>query len=118
MNKYYTAKSIYRHLDIGNGGEPTPLYEERMVIVESDSFDNALREAEAEALLYAEQFENVSFAGYIDLFELNHKNMEPGSEFYSLIRRSNLETNEYIDKFYDTGNECEREVIDQTMNGA
>lgn len=115
MSNYYTAKSIYRHLEIGNeGGEVSSLYEERMVIIESDSFDNAVMEAEREALAYADQFDNVDFGGYIDVFELSINDISPGSEFYSLIRRSNLNIDDYIDRFYDTGEECEREVIDRT----
>lgn len=115
MTNFFTAKSIYRHIDQEVSDENSVLYEERMVLIESDSFDNALIEAEREAIAYAEQFENVTFAGYIDLYELNVRSLSPGSEFYSLIRRCPLEIDDYIDKFYDTGAECERDVIDKTM---
>ncbi len=113
MTNYFTAKSIYRHIDREASDQDSTLYEERMVLIESDSFDNALVEAKKEATAYADQFENVIFAGYIDLYELSLKSLSAGSEFYSLIRRCSLDIDDYIDKFYDTGAECERDVIDK-----
>jgi hypothetical protein len=115
MKKLYTAKSIYRHDDEAVDGHISHLFEERMVIVEADSFDDAIRQAEIEAKRYAAQFMNVRFAGYIDIFELATGDLRPGLEFYSLIRRSDLGVDEYIDRFYDTGKECEREVIEKPV---
>jgi hypothetical protein len=116
MKKLYTAKTIYRHDDRSSEGPPSHLFEERMVILQADSRESAIATAEKEANDYADQFDNVNFAGYIDIFELAITEITVGAEFYSLIRRSNLDIDEYIDRFYDTGNECDREVIDKNSS--
>lgn len=113
MKKLYSARSIYRHVDHSVDGHSSHLFEERIIILEGESREDVISQAESEGLQYASQFDNVTYAGYVDVFEIQSSEVGIGSEFYSLIRRSNLDIADYVDRFYDTGNECEREIIDR-----
>lgn len=80
-------------------------YEERVTIHEAVSFEDAVTQAEKYANIYAEK-ENGEYLGFADTYQLYDKKLKEGMEVYSCMRKSHLGPEDYIDYFYDTGNEC------------
>lgn len=72
----------------------------------ADSADDAIAQAEAEALKYAAAIEE-SPSTYTGLAQCYHLVNEPrdGAEVFSLMRESNLAPDVYLDQFFDTGSE-------------
>lgn len=103
---WYGAKSLF--YDSGSR-----VYEERIILLKAESYDDALDRAKREAEGYAQSLEDVQYAGYTDVFNLFDVGVTEGVEVYSLMRQSDLGTAEYIEKFIDTGSEVgiEREKI-------
>ena len=71
------------------------------------SFDQAIDQAEAEAAEYAAGLADVSDLGMVQAHRLAES---PGhaAEVFSLIRDSSLEPDAYLDRFFDTGGECQQ----------
>ena len=83
------------------------LYEERITIWSAADIDVAIRLAEGEAEKYAEGID----ATYLNIAQAYHlvKSLETkGDEVFSLLRDSDLEPTDYLDAFFDTGNERQR----------
>src|SRR6266516_1210333 len=84
-------------------------FEERITLWEASSEDEAIARAEEEAGAY------VSLSGgsmsALALFQSYRLPEQPGDgrEVFSLIRRSGLAPDDYIDSFFDTGSETQRE---------
>lgn len=78
-------------------------YEERVTLWKAPDADEALARAEAEAIDYAADNDG-TYLGLAQGFELFD---EPGdgAEVFSLTRRSDLEPDDYLDAFFDTGGE-------------
>lgn len=102
---WYSIKCIFRHLDSGKKSSNSFIYEERIVLIRAESDDEAIVLAEKNAIEYAKETdcEYLNFATSFHLFE---ENVVSFTEVYSEMRGSNLESNEYLDYFYDTGCEC------------
>ena len=96
------------------------LYEERITIWNADSLDEAIALAEKEIERYMtedsskkEKMDSLgfyqAFAGFKDVsLDLQ------GQEVFSLLRQSDLEPDDYLDKFFDTGDEHQQpEKTDQ-----
>ena len=81
-------------------------YEERITLWRARSFKKAIARAEAEARDYAETLE-CEYAGFAQAFRFDGK-PEQGAEVFSLIRRSGLDLEDYIDRHFDTGTEYQR----------
>jgi hypothetical protein len=85
-------------------------FEERITLWEAPSEDEAIARAEKEAGEYV----SLSGAGMsaLGLFQSYRLPDPPGDgrEVFSLIRRSGLASGDYIDSFFDTGNEFQREA--------
>ena len=96
---WFSARTVYEHDKPGDG-----LFEERIVVFRAADFDEALVRAEAEASAYAEAVSCV-FTGYISVFEMVEETLSDGAEVFSLMRDSDLGAEEYIDRFYTTGDE-------------
>ncbi len=81
-------------------------YEERLTLWRAESLSDAIRLAEAEAASYAGQFEDypISYAGLAQAYALDG-DPAPGAEVFSLLRDSNLERDDYLSAFFDTGQE-------------
>lgn len=82
-------------------------YEERITLWNAANFDAAIAFAEEEARDYARDND----CGVLDLFqayELVDEVAAHGVEVFSLLRDSSLEPEEYIDTFFDTGEERQR----------
>jgi hypothetical protein len=84
------------------------LYEERVVVIEAPGEDEALSLAEAEAEAYCEGLTNCRSTGFYQSYAMNDGAVGSGVEVFSLIRESQLTPTEYLDRFFDTGDERER----------
>ena len=105
---WFSAKCIFRHLRTDGDVEKT-FYEERFALIQAENFDAAVIAAEQDAEAYSADIENCRFLGFTDIFQLGSKAIGHRTEFYSLLRESDLGENEYLDRFYDTGMERSRE---------
>lgn len=88
-------------------------YEERVTLWQAGSADEAIERAEAEALAYAAAVEETPVT-YLGLAQCFHLFDEPGdgAEMFSMMRDSELDPEEYIDTFFDTGSEHRSDVDD------
>ncbi|MDW5330634.1 DUF4288 domain-containing protein [Plantactinospora sp. KLBMP9567] len=97
---WFSARCIFRL-----GSDPaSQLYEERLTLWRAEDFDQAIALAEAEALGYAAEQPDMTFAGLVQAYRLFD---EPGhgAEVFSLVRESGLEPQAYLTRFFDTGKE-------------
>jgi hypothetical protein len=87
-------------------GEQT--YEERLTLWEAPDVASAIERAEAEAETYAADID----AEYVGLAQgfLLFDEVEDGAEVFSLLRTSLLEPETYLDRFFDTGAERQRDI--------
>jgi hypothetical protein len=90
-------------------------YEERVTLWRAPDSDEALARAEAEATAYAADNDG-RYLGLAQGFELFD---EPGdgAEVFSLTRVSALEPDDYLDAFFDTGDEQQEEAEDDDETG-
>ncbi len=81
-------------------------YEERITLWRARSLDEAIARAEEEAQEYASAIEDAP-STYLRLAQGYQLVDEPadGAEAFSLIRSSDLPPDEYLDRFFDTGEE-------------
>jgi hypothetical protein len=101
---WYAVRCAFRVLDdrLPRGENA---YEERITLWRAESFDEAIALAEQEGHRYVDENDHVEeFAGLAQAYHLFD---DPGSgaEVFSLIRRSELDTHEYLARFFDTGQE-------------
>jgi hypothetical protein len=77
-------------------------YEERITLWRAASLDAAIAMAETEAEAYAD-----AGGQYLGLAQAYHLSDSPtdGGELFSLIRYSDLESDAYLDRYFDTGSE-------------
>ena len=88
-------------------------YEERITLWQAASAEAAIALAEAEAEEYADIVE-CDYTGLAQSY-LCEDAPAQGVEVFSLIRRSRLEPDDYLDRHFDTGGEFQRQVgWDQT----
>jgi hypothetical protein len=87
-----------------SGGEGR-IYEERVTLWRALSFEDAVRLAEEEARLYVEGLDG-EYVGLTQAFHLACSgSVGDGDEVFSLLRDSDLAPDEYIARFFDTGQE-------------
>jgi hypothetical protein len=103
---WYGAKCVFLHTEIESA--PGQVYEERVILVRAESFDDAISRAEVMAEEYARDVDGCSYTGFIDVFHIYDEDIGHGSEVYSLMRTSDLSREEYLNRFYDTGAERTR----------
>jgi hypothetical protein len=101
---WFGARTIYRVENSNTVTSNNKLYEERVVLITANSFDEAITKAEKEAEVYASNTD-MTYLGFVNVFELYHNKIEDGTEVYSLMRESELEADAYLDRFFDTGSE-------------
>jgi hypothetical protein len=102
--EWYGAKTVYL-VERNTVAESENLFEERIIVLQADSFDNAIAEAEDEALAYANSDSGVKYLGYVNVFKLFDNNIEHRTEVFSLMRDSSLDPEEYLDHYFNTGKE-------------
>lgn len=97
--KKYSVKGFFRWYFKNNGD--TAYYEERLIYVEAESFDQALDMAEQEAVEYCEDDEKANFTieplGQYRAFEIID-NLENITELFSERFETNLSKEEFINK--------------------
>ena len=103
--RWFACRSVIRWLDLPTDKES---YEERITIWCATSSTEAIAMAEAESAKYAaaNELEDLGFTQVYEMFT----NPANGAEVFSLIRDSELQPDEYLDSFFDTGNERETHV--------
>ena len=80
-------------------------YEERITVWEAQSHEDAIARAEAEAARYA--WEGTEPLDLYQSFELDAAPSD-GAEVFSLIRRSELPPDSYLESFFATGSELQQ----------
>jgi hypothetical protein len=107
---WYSVRCIFQLNEIREGESP---YEERVTLWRADDFDAAIEQAEAEGLEYIEDTE-FAYLGLAQCFYLGDDITQilSGTEVFSLIRSSNLQPEQYLDTFFDTGTEHQRSTDD------
>ena len=83
-------------------------YEERVTVWKAEDADAALARAEDETIAYADDIDG-QYLGLAQAYELFD---EPGdgAEVFSLVRSSDLEPDDYLDTFFDTGGENQEQA--------
>lgn len=110
VEPWYAVRAVIRF----NDGEPTSTYEERITLWRAPSADEAIELAEAEATNYAESLEHAEYTGFAQSFSLFlGDSVGHGDEVFSLMRDSDLDTDDYLDAFFDTGAEHQG-LLDET----
>ncbi len=89
-----------------DGQKKAHLYEERITLWQAECADDAIEMAEREAEAYAS--EHSTYLGVCQSYGLVEPLAGSGVEVFSLLRESDLEPSEYIDKFFETGDEHQR----------
>jgi hypothetical protein len=84
-------------------------YEERVTVWRSASFAAAIEKAEAEAVECAAGI-GFEYLGLAQAYDTQASDVVDGSEVFSLIRRSDLDADQYIQSFFATGGEHERQL--------
>ncbi len=94
---WFAAKGVFLHADQGSG--PRQQYEERVVLLRARSGQKAIKLAEREAERYARILDQVSFTGFVDVYQPFD---EPGvgAEVYSAMEPSDLVIKEYLNLRY------------------
>ena len=87
-----------------------PVYEERITLWRASSFEEAVERAESEAREYACDVDGEC----VDFTQAFHLTVEAevmdGTEVFSLMRNSLLMPDNYISRFFDTGEEHQGRV--------
>jgi hypothetical protein len=94
---WFGVRCIFRWLD-------SACFEERITLWKSDTFDGAIAKAEFEAGEYAEA-NGLIYLGLAQGFWIFGEQITEGTEVFSLLRGSDLDTEDYLDTFFDTGSE-------------
>jgi hypothetical protein len=89
----------------GNGGGQ---YEERITLWRAQSFDQAAELAGQEARRHAEECQE-EFLEYSESYWIDREVFELDQEVFSSLRRSDLAPSQYINTFFATGGEHNRE---------
>ncbi len=103
---WYSARCLFR-----NGfADPSEskVYEERIVLIRAESFEDAIRQAEQEAREYVAESNDIQYLGYVDVYHLFEEVVGDGTEIFSLLRTSKLGSGEYLSRHFDTGTERTR----------
>lgn len=98
-----SVESVGSNNDAASGGSA---YEERITLWLAASEDDAIARAEDDAKEYAEAL-GADYCGLAQSYRLIGSPAD-GAEVFSLIRGSNLGPEDYIDRFFDTGEERQR----------
>ncbi|UUU24024.1 hypothetical protein [Streptomyces sp. DSM 40750] len=94
---WFGVRGVFRHRQLG-------VYEERVTIWKAGSMDEAIERAEAEAIEYCSYLDEVEYVRYAEAYQFDGV-PEDGAEVFSLMRESNRTPEEYVRRFYATGEE-------------
>ncbi len=110
VEPWYSVRCVIRFDD----GGPTSTYEERITLWRAPSPDEALEMAEAEVAVYVGELDHAEYTGFAQSFNLfaGHT-IGHGDEIFSLMRDSDLDPEDYLDTFFDTGAEHQGSLDDR-----
>ena len=103
--QWYSVRCVFK-MKKRLGSAKRYLYEERLTIWRATSFEDAIGKSEREAAAYAESTGS-EYTGLAQAFHLYPAKLSSGSEVFSLMRESNLTQEKYLDRFFDTNDECQ-----------
>jgi len=84
------------------------MYEERIVLLRADSFDDAVKRAEKEAKEYYRDLDGCRYVGYVNVFHICDEKIGDGTEIFSSMQRSDLISKAYLEQHYpDEPDDCE-----------
>lgn len=104
---WYAVRCVFRTAS-GDG-----LFEERVTLWRADSFDAAVERAEEEAGRYAADL-SMRYLGLAQAYRLADQPGD-GAEVFSLLRMIDLDDKAYLDTFFDTGTERQRDSAVTTL---
>lgn len=100
MVGWYGVRCVLRY-----PGDDAASYEESITVWRAASFDEAILKAEKEALETADVLEG-KYVGLAQAYFIgDDEAISEGTEVFSLIRDSELEPDDYLTAFFDTGDE-------------
>lgn len=102
--QWFSVRCVFR-FDLDEG----PSYEERVTLWKARDAQAAIEMAEEEAGAYAGAADECEYLGFAQSFWLFAAPRQ-GAEVFSLFRDSDLEPEEYLDTFFDSGQERERRL--------
>ena len=83
------AKTIYKHHRL-EAGTPKVVFEERVVLLQASSFDDAIAQAKMEAREYCGPTGETVYLGFVNVYHLFDTSVGHRTEVYSLMRESTL----------------------------
>lgn len=89
-------------------------YEESVTVWRAVSLDEAIGKAEAAAREYADVCAGEQLRFAQAFFIGDAETIEEGVEVFSLMRASALEPDDYLTRFFDTGDERQGQIDDQS----
>jgi len=95
---------------------PRRVYEERIVLFRAASFEDAMRQAEAEAREYAADTDGCRYLDHVDVCLLTDDELASGSEVYTLFRDGDPEPDDFVARF--TADYWEGLDVSQSDDGA
>ena len=102
MGEWFSVKGIFRWFFKEDG--KTALFEERIIIVKADSFDEALDKAEIEAVKYCEEDPKANYQieslKKFYAYEILEEELSEGIEVFSNRREIALDSGSYLERFY------------------
>ena len=101
-SNWYSVRCVFRALL----KDRTQTFEERLLLWQASDIDEAIALAEAEAAEYA-AFLELEYLGLAQAYWLPDAPGH-GVEVFSLYRDNELPSEEYLDRFFDTGSERQR----------
>ena len=107
---WFGVRCIFRVDDAGSAGNST--YEERVTVWRAPSQEAAIGMAEVEAGEYAEMID-AEYLGLAQVYEMADE-LGDGAEVFSLARKSRLRPPQYLEAFFDTGDEHQSNVDPNT----
>lgn len=104
---WYGIRLLYRHI-----GRTEKSYEERILIIRAHSATEAIAQAESisEREYEDETVERLKYAMAFNVFDRDGPCLESGTEVFSLIRKSELPAELYVNRFHSTGMECSQDI--------
>jgi len=100
---WFSVRCVFRREDT---------FEERITLWRATDFEEAITLAEADARDYAQTLE-AEYLGLAQAFHLSESDLDSAVEVFSLIRQSDLDPEEYLSAFFDTGTELQRSLQEE-----
>lgn len=101
---WYAVRCVFRWKSPKAERPGCLVYEERIVLVRADSFEEAHQRGEAEAREYAADGD-MELLDHSEVFHLFDRKITDRTEVFSNLRESPLPPEEYVQRYFSTGDE-------------